>query len=116
MKKVLVLEDEANIRSFVVINLKRAGYEAIEAETGEEALAQMNRRLQTSARSAFSPSTQEKGGIALLNVNNRIRLLFGEEYGLRVFSMPGMGTDVEIVLPAINSDRDVPNKEGLRSL
>ena len=27
MKKVLVLEDEANIRSFVVINLKRAGYE-----------------------------------------------------------------------------------------
>ena len=38
MRKVLVLEDEANIRSFVVINLKRAGYEAIEAGTGEEAL------------------------------------------------------------------------------
>ena len=38
MKKVLVLEDEANIRSFVVINLKRAGYETIEAGTGEEAL------------------------------------------------------------------------------
>ena len=43
MKKVLVLEDEANIRSFVVINLKRAGYEAIEAETGAEALAQLKR-------------------------------------------------------------------------
>ena len=43
MKKVLVLEDEANIRSFVVINLKRAGYEAIEAATGEEALAQLRR-------------------------------------------------------------------------
>ena len=43
MKKVLVLEDEANIRSFVVINLKRAGYEAIEAGTGEEALAQLRR-------------------------------------------------------------------------
>lgn len=41
MKKVLVLEDEPNIRSFVVINLKRAGYEAIEAETGEEALSQL---------------------------------------------------------------------------
>ncbi len=38
MKKVLVLEDEPNIRSFVVINLKRAGYEAVEAGTGEEAL------------------------------------------------------------------------------
>ena len=43
MKKVLVLEDEANIRSFVVINLKRSGYEAIEAATGEEALAQLRR-------------------------------------------------------------------------
>ncbi len=43
MKKVLVLEDEANIRSFVVINLKRAGYEAIEAETGEEALEQLKK-------------------------------------------------------------------------
>ena len=43
MKKVLILEDEVSIRSFVVINLKRAGYEAIEAETGEEALAQLKR-------------------------------------------------------------------------
>jgi len=43
MKKVLVLEDEANIRSFVVINLKRAGYEAVEAETGAEALEQLRR-------------------------------------------------------------------------
>ncbi len=39
VKKVLVLEDEENIRSFVVINLKRAGYETIEAGTGEDALA-----------------------------------------------------------------------------
>ena len=38
MKKVLILEDEENIRSFVVINLKRAGYDAIEAGTGQEAL------------------------------------------------------------------------------
>lgn len=38
MKKVLILEDELNIRSFVVINLQRAGYEVIEAGTGQEAL------------------------------------------------------------------------------
>ncbi len=41
MKKVLILEDEENIRSFVVINLKRAGYDAIEAGTGMEALEQL---------------------------------------------------------------------------
>ena len=41
MKKVLVLEDESSIRSFVVINLKRSGYDPIEAETGEQALQQL---------------------------------------------------------------------------
>lgn len=41
MKKILVLEDESSIRSFVVINLKRSGYEAIEAETGAEAFEQL---------------------------------------------------------------------------
>ncbi|HIV20491.1 MAG TPA: response regulator transcription factor [Candidatus Scatomorpha stercorigallinarum] len=38
MKKILVLEDENAIRSFVVINLRRSGYDPLEAATGEEAL------------------------------------------------------------------------------
>ena len=41
MKKVLVLEDESSIRSFSVINLRRAGYEVVEAESGEEALEKL---------------------------------------------------------------------------
>ena len=41
MKKILVLEDEANIRSFVVINLRRSGYEPIEAENGAMALEKL---------------------------------------------------------------------------
>ena len=51
MKKILVLEDEANIRSFVVINLNRAGYETIEAGTGEGALEQL--RLNPDVRVAL---------------------------------------------------------------
>ena len=42
MKKVLVLEDEASIRGFIVINLRRAGYDVIEAESGEEALERLH--------------------------------------------------------------------------
>lgn len=41
MKKILVLEDESNIRSFVVINLRRSGFEPIEAASGEEALEKL---------------------------------------------------------------------------
>ena len=38
MKKVLIAEDEASIREFIVINLKRSGYDVVEAENGEEAI------------------------------------------------------------------------------
>ncbi len=38
MGNVLVLEDQIDIRDFVVINIKRYGYQVFEAETGEQAL------------------------------------------------------------------------------
>ena len=38
MKRILVAEDEKSIREFIVINLKRNGFEVLEAENGEEAL------------------------------------------------------------------------------
>lgn len=43
MKCVLIAEDEASIRDFVVINLKRSGYEVIEASDGEEAIEKFDK-------------------------------------------------------------------------
>ena len=42
---------------------------------------------------------KSRGGIAIGNVSNRIKLLFGENYGVTVFSTLDVGTDVEITLP-----------------
>ncbi len=38
MKRVLIAEDEAAIREFIVINLRRGGYDVVEAKDGAEAL------------------------------------------------------------------------------
>ena len=38
-------------------------------------------------------------GIALRNINQRIHLLYGKEYGLSVYSIENSGTDMEITLP-----------------
>ncbi len=38
MKRVLIVEDEVAIREFEAINLRRVGYETVEAGSGEEAL------------------------------------------------------------------------------
>lgn len=45
-------------------------------------------------------STKEgRGGIAISNVNNRIKLMFGESYGVCLHSALDAGTDVELTLP-----------------
>ena len=44
MKRVLVAEDEASIREFVVINLERSGYTVEQAADGAEALALFRER------------------------------------------------------------------------
>ena len=48
MKKILVAEDESAIREFIVINLKRSGYDVTEAADGAEAI-----RLYDEADGAF---------------------------------------------------------------
>ncbi|WP_228351848.1 sensor histidine kinase [Variimorphobacter saccharofermentans] len=62
-------------------------------------------RLNASLEEAAIPTTHEeiksKGGIALRNVSQRIKLLFGEDYGIHVYSTLGFGADVHITLPKI---------------
>ncbi len=80
----------------------------------EITLARLNERLGKSGRALQNSQEEGGGGVALVNVNNRIHLIFGEEYGLHVYSMPGVGTDVQIALPIVTSDREVTNREVLQ--
>lgn len=79
----------------------------------EETLAALNRKLGR-ANDSFGSSEEEKGGIALVNVNNRIHLIFGDEYGIHVYSVPDRGTDVEITIPLTESDREAKNRSVLK--
>lgn len=45
MKNILVVEDEDAIREFIVINLKRAGYEVVDVSNGEDALEEFNKDI-----------------------------------------------------------------------
>lgn len=76
----------------------------------EETLLWLNKRLNAISFDYIKPQRDGKGGIALLNVNNRIRLLFGEEYGICVQSKQNVGTDVELTLPRIGETNE--NEKG----
>lgn len=45
--------------------------------------------------------------IGLVNVNERIRLNFGQEYGLHIYSVQEVGTSVEFVLPCDKEQEDI---------
>lgn len=62
-------------------------------------IEQFNQLLQHDGQENSEPV---QTGIALRNINNRIRLLFGDSYGLTLFSTLGLGTTVEIRLPRLN--------------
>lgn len=66
----------------------------------EENLQKLNDRLRQPADQERRERFQ-KEGIALANVNSRIRLLYGSGYGLHIYSVLGIGTKVKVTLPLL---------------
>jgi len=73
----------------------------------EEKLEELNHKLEHISVSYVSEKGNRRGGIALANVCRRIKLLFGEEYGLHVYSVVGFGTNVQVSIPLIKSEEGV---------
>lgn len=74
-----------------------------------EELDLLNSRIHSSQMHVEEESSQNHStGIALPNINKRIRLLFGDKYGLNVYSSSGCGTDVEVILPVDCRTEEMP--------
>lgn len=78
-----------------------------------EELEELNNRINANDMELDdkNKSNQINTGIALPNINRRIRLLFGKEYGVNVYSTLGKGTDVEIIIPANYKREEHENEE-----
>lgn len=63
----------------------------------EADLAQLRKEIER-------PCKETEKGFGLANVNERIHMYFGQEYGMKIDSVKGKGTLVEIVFPAIRKD------------
>jgi two-component system sensor histidine kinase YesM len=76
-----------------------------------EKLAKLRREIER-------PCKDTEGGFGLANVNERIRIYFGEYYGMQIDSVRGEGTRVTIVIPArpIPQNNRQATGEGVRKL
>ena len=87
-KKVIVLEDEENIRKFVVINLGRAGYETVEFERGEPVIEY----VKNNDDAAIAILDVMLPGIGGFDVCRRIRGL-GSKMGIIMLTAMGQEAD-----------------------
>lgn len=69
----------------------------------KEKLAKIQHKLwgETEDEDENENGEKRRSGIAISNVNQRIALMFGEEYGVSISSTPGVGTDVTLTLPLL---------------
>lgn len=49
-------------------------------------------------------NTKRKRGIGINNVDERIKLIYGDEYGVKIESEIGVGTCISIVIPFVNNN------------
>lgn len=68
----------------------------------DEEVQKIRRALQENTVSAYQRQPGKRSlGIAMRNVNQRIRFYFGENYGVDIASTQGVGTSVFVTLPLI---------------
>lgn len=67
-----------------------------------ETLKKLNHKIQSGCITSEGNSTGT--GIALVNVDRRIKLIYGQDYGITVYSTENVGTDVEIALPIMTKE------------
>lgn len=77
----------------------------------EQQLREINARFKDAGYQPRQP-VSKKSGIALRNVNDRIHLYFGDDYGLFVRSVVGVGTQVDITIPQEKDIRILDGKVG----
>ena len=73
----------------------------------EEALRKLREKLAAKPDGHWDTG-HGSDGIAMRNVNNRLKLLYGEDCGITVSSQEGVGTEVELTLPRHFTEEETP--------
>ena len=63
-------------------------------------------------KSVLGKARSDSGGIGVRNVNDRIRIYFGEGYGLSIESEPDEGTRITVRLPKLINEPSASSPEG----
>lgn len=81
MAKILIVEDEPNVRKLVVVNLARRGHHVLEAENGQRAWEHLN---------------SQKPALLILDI--KLPDLSGWDVLDRISTVPALSTDLSVIV------------------
>ncbi|WP_366922930.1 histidine kinase [Metallumcola ferriviriculae] len=61
----------------------------------------------------LQPGVGSGNGVGMSNVHERIKTLFGEDYGLKIVSYPDQGTSIEMRIPLLINEEETVERGGL---
>ena len=68
----------------------------------KEQLNRLRERIRTSGE---SDNSAERSGIAIININSRLKALWGDDYVMSICSTENNGTDIELTMPILEKNQ-----------
>lgn len=93
---------DAEYDGHILIHIFRNGNEFLVAEVSDNGIGMDPERLDSVIEHLDIPQPESEHGVGLYNINNRVHLYYGTEYGLNIKSQPDKGTVVTLTIPLIN--------------
>ncbi len=94
--------EETGQEGFILIQIKKLENNVLSARVFDNGAGMTKQKLNEVRRKIESPSLQDNQGIGLYNINNRIKLFYGQQYGLSIKSCFNRGTLVTWRIPLNN--------------
>ena len=87
-------------KGYIHISARRVG-EVLHLTVSDNGIGMDEQELEQLRKEMERPCSETENGFGLANVNERIRMYFGADYGMKIESWKGQGTTVELTIPAI---------------
>ena len=86
----------------IIIKIFRTPEDRLTADVFDNGTGMTAEELDSVIRHLDIPQPESDHGVGLYNINNRVHLFYGKEYGLTIKSRPGEGTLVTLTIPLVN--------------
>lgn len=86
----------------IIFKLYRTSNDLLVAEVFDNGCGMTQEKLADVIAHLDVPQNELEHGVGLYNINNRVHLFYGNEYGLHIKSRPGEGTQVTLTVPLLN--------------